>query len=163
MSVMGTGSSLWQHLDVFLLSLRHEILGNKLIKPFTFSFLSKLFKHIVRWTLFAHSFWHEFECLHSKKVSYSSTTFLKWCLVVLFRINSNADIQRRSGIQSKFLDGCTSNKAPKAGRAYNSSQNDWQENKGKVGVEVRTDSSACRVDSILSLTNYKSNFSHWPN
>ena len=41
-----------------------------------------------------------------------------------FCANSNAEFQRRSGIQSKLLDGGTSNKVPKAGRAYNSSRND---------------------------------------
>ena len=45
-------------------------------------------------------------------------------MFALFCISSNADIQRRSGIQSEVLDGGTSNKVGKAGRACSSSQND---------------------------------------
>ena len=56
-----------------------------------------------------------------------------------FCINLNADIQRRSGIKSNFLDGCHLNRLPKAGRACNSSPSHWQENKGIKGGGIRTD------------------------
>ena len=63
-----------------------------------------------------------------------------------FFVNLNFYVQRRSGIQSKFLEVCgTSNKVPKAGRAYYSSQNDLQEKKRKEGGEVGILGSAGRV------------------
>ena len=59
-----------------------------------------------------------------------------------FLRESNADIRRRSGTQSKFLDGGTSNKTPKAGFAKR-----LEEDKEKEGREVRNGGSACRVTS----------------
>ena len=59
-----------------------------------------------------------------------------------FCIILNAYIKKRSEIQSKFLDGGTSNKVPKTGRAYNSLAKRPKENKGKERGEVRIDDSA---------------------
>ena len=79
------------------------------------------------------------------------------CLIDLFFVNSKLDVRRRSGIQSKFLDGGTSSKVPKAGRT---TRNDWQENKGKEGGEDRN-RWLCLQGSIKetpSSKHYEQNF-----
>ena len=63
-------------------------------------------------------------------------------------MNSNAEIQRRSGIQFKFLHDGTSKKVPKAGRTYYSARNDRQENRGKEGGVVGIVGCVCRVAEV---------------
>ena len=88
-------------------------------------------------------------------MSYSNTAFVQLMFGRSFCINSVLIFNEgHSVIQAKFLDGGTSNKVPKAGRANNPLQNDCQESEGKEGKKVRINGSACRVFLTLRSPPY---------
>ena len=70
-------------------------------------------------------------------------------MAVLFCIDLNADIEKRSGIQSKFLDGDTSTKCQKLAEPAICLEMTDRKIKEKTEERLRTDGSACRVNVRL--------------
>ena len=94
----------------------------------------------------------EFECWHSKRVSYSNTTFIKWCSVILFLHKSKCWYSKKVWNPVQVSGGWHFKQSAKSWQSlqfFVKRLTGKQRKQRKREEEVRIDGSACRVESSL--------------